>query len=84
VVIANGEHRALVYYWFDQRGRFVTNEWLVKWYLFRDALLTRKTYGAMVRVMTPLLPDETAEHAQIRLDGFLRAAQPDLLTFIPR
>jgi len=84
IVIANGEHRALVYYWFDQRGRFVTNEWLVKWYLFHDALLSRKTYGAMVRVMTPMLADESPEHAQVRLDDFLRAARPDLLTFIPR
>jgi len=84
IVIANGDSKALVYYWFDQRGRFVTNEWMVKWYLFRDALLTRKTYGAMVRILTPLAPRETTEHAAIRLDAFAAAAQPDLLSIIPR
>jgi exosortase D (VPLPA-CTERM-specific) len=30
--------RELVYYWFQQRGRIITNEFAVKWYLFWDAL----------------------------------------------
>ena len=37
-VIEMGDMRQLVYYWFQQRGRIITNEYLVKWYLFWDAL----------------------------------------------
>lgn len=84
ILIANGDSRALVYYWFDQRGRFVTNEWMVKWYLFRDALLTRRTYGAMVRVLTPLQAGESIDKAESRLNAFLQSAEPQILTFIPR
>ena len=35
-VISMGEQRQLVYYWFAQRGRNLTNEYLVKWYIFWD------------------------------------------------
>src|SRR5438034_8174067 len=40
--------RSLVYYWFQQRGRDMTNEYLVKWYLFWDSLTRSRSDGAMV------------------------------------
>ena len=42
-VIQKGDSRQLVYYWFQQRGRTITNEYLEKWYLFYDAI-TMKPY----------------------------------------
>ena len=51
VQIAKGDHRQLVYYWFQQRGRVVTNEYLVKWYLLWDALTKNRTDGALVRLV---------------------------------
>ncbi len=56
VVIQQGSTRQLVYYWFQQRGRDITNEYLVKWYLFWDSLTRRRTDGALVRVITPIPP----------------------------
>ena len=47
--IQKGEYSQLVYYWFQQRGRVITNEYLVKWYLFWDALTKNRTDGALVR-----------------------------------
>src|SRR5262249_47741603 len=37
VVIELGGQRQIVYYWFEQRGRHLTNEYLVKWFIFWDA-----------------------------------------------
>ena len=34
LLIKKGDYTQVVYYWFKQRDRNVTNEWLVKWYLF--------------------------------------------------
>ncbi|MEJ1746588.1 EpsI family protein, partial [Escherichia coli] len=31
-LISKGDTRALVYYWFMQRGRYLTSEYLVKWF----------------------------------------------------
>ena len=52
VIIGLGDDRQLVYYWFAQRGRMLTNEYLVKWYIFWDALTRNRTDGALVRLTT--------------------------------
>jgi len=53
-IIRHGTDRQLVYYWFQQRGRVITNEYLVKWYILRDALVRNRTDGALVRLIAPL------------------------------
>ena len=42
--------RQLVYYWFPQRGRVLTNLYQIKLYNFWDALTRRRTDGALVRI----------------------------------
>ncbi len=59
--------KQLVYYWFQQRGRVITNEYLVKWYLFMDSLTRQRTDGALVRLVTPLQIGEPVEQADRRL-----------------
>ncbi len=54
VVVASGSHRALVYYWYQGRGRVVANEYLVKWNLLRDAAVLGRTEEALVRIVVPL------------------------------
>jgi EpsI family protein len=46
VVMGMGTSRQLVYYWFQQRGRIITNEYLAKWYLFWDSLTNNRSDGA--------------------------------------
>jgi exosortase D (VPLPA-CTERM-specific) len=84
MLIANGNQRALVYYWFDQRGRNLTNEFLVKWFLFQDAIATGRSDGAMVRILTMVRPGESEQSAQQRLDSLVALALPPLATAIPR
>ena len=55
VVIERGDVKQVVYYWFDQRGRVLTNEYLVKWYIFWDSLTRNRTDGAMLRLTVPVL-----------------------------
>ena len=54
-VKSNG-NKFRAHYWFQQRGRFITNEYLVKWFIFCDALTKDRTDGAMVRLITELKP----------------------------
>lgn len=46
--------RALVYYWYQGRGRVTANEYRVKAHLLRDALLRRRTDEALVRLVFPV------------------------------
>jgi exosortase D (VPLPA-CTERM-specific) len=83
VVIQKGENRALVYYWFQQRGRFDTDEYMVKLHIFEDSLLRGRTDGAMVRLVTPLELGEDLSVAEARLQRFAASALPELRRHIP-
>ena len=82
-VIELGTQRQLVYYWFKQRDRELTNEYMVKWYIFVDALLRQRTDGALVRVITALQPGEDIAVADRRLGEFANAARVELGPFLP-
>jgi len=83
VQIAMGENKQLVYYWFQQRGRVITNEYLVKWYLLWDSLLKNRSDGALVRVTTFIPPGEGWESGDARLQEFLKDLGPALETYVP-
>ncbi|MFV1988056.1 MAG: exosortase C-terminal domain/associated protein EpsI [Gemmatimonadota bacterium] len=50
--------QALVYYWYQGRGRIAASEYRVKADLLRDAVLDRRTDEALVRLVFPLDGDE--------------------------
>ena len=83
VVIAKGRVRQVVYYWFAQRGRDMTNEYGVKWYLFWDGLTRNRTDGALVRMVTPTRPGESVARADERLGALLRKMYPVIGRHIP-
>lgn len=78
-----GTQKQIAYYWFQQRGRVITNEYLVKWYLFWDALTRQRTDGALIRLITPLRQGETVESADARLVEFANEIAPRLNRYIP-
>ncbi len=83
VQIELGNQRQLVYYWFQQRGRVITNEYLVKWYLFWDSLTRQRTDGALVRLVTPLQIGESSQVADQRLAEFAGDVASKLQRYIP-
>ena len=83
VLIELGDERQLVYYWFQQRGRVITNEYQVKWYLFWDALTRNRTDGALVRLVVPISPGEPVDAADRQLTQFAAAAASTFAPYIP-
>ena len=84
VLITLGTNRQLVYYWFQQRGRNLTNEYLVKWFIFWDSLTKNRTDGAMVRLVTPVPEGMNLAEADQRMEKFLRKVDPLLAYYVPR
>jgi exosortase D (VPLPA-CTERM-specific) len=82
-LVEHGTDRQLVYYWFQERGRVITNEYLVKWYLLEDALLRNRTDGALVRLVTSVQADKPATAADARLAQFASRALPALREYLP-
>ena len=82
-VISNGESRQFVIYWYQAHGRSEPNEYLAKLYMVTDAIRTNRTDGALVRVITPVLPDESIDAAGNRATRFTELMAPYLPQFIP-
>ncbi len=83
LVIRKGDYTQLVYYWFPQRGRDLTNEYLVKWYLFWDALTRNRTDGALVRLTMLIGPGQNVSDADQQMQEFLLELLPVVSPYIP-
>lgn len=57
-VIENKGNRAVVYYWYQGRGRVAWNEYAVKWDLIRDKALHGRSEEALVRLVIPVISGE--------------------------
>lgn len=82
-VIQLGEQKQLVYYWFQQRGRVIANEYLVKWFIFWDALTRNRSDGSLVRLITPLAAGEDEQKGDERLTDFSREVVKYLPEYVP-
>jgi exosortase D (VPLPA-CTERM-specific) len=78
-----GEDRRVTYYWFDQRGRILTDMYRIKLYNVLDSITLNRTDGALVRLVTPLRQGEPAAAADARLKEFFREFNPALRSFLP-
>jgi EpsI family protein len=82
-IIANGEMRQFVIYWYQAHGRSVANEYMAKIYMVTDAMRLNRTDGALVRVITPIDPREDTAAARARAEAFTAQLVPMLPRFIP-
>jgi exosortase D (VPLPA-CTERM-specific) len=81
-IIQKGVERQLVYYWFEQRGRHLTNDYVVKLYTVWDSVVRKRSDGALIRVVTPIGSDGVAA-ADERLRGFLNDTATTFPDFVP-
>jgi exosortase D (VPLPA-CTERM-specific) len=83
VVIQKGEQKQIVLYWFKQRERQLTSEYLVKMYLLWDAFSRQRTDGALVRLAALVNPGESESAVDQRLREFAVAVGEELPRFVP-
>jgi len=53
-LLQNKTQQAVVFYWYQGRGRVAWNEYLVKWDMLKDAALRRRSDEALVRIVVPV------------------------------
>lgn len=82
-VIAKGEDKEIVLYWYQAHDRVVASEYRAKFYLVWDAMRMNRTDGSMIRVITAVAPGETVESARNRAEGFAEEVLPMLGAYIP-
>ena len=82
-VIQKGEQMQVVYYWFEQRGQRMTNDFVAKMSVLWDGVTRRRTDGALVRYTTPVGPQESLAAADARIQEMMRRTLPDLPLYLP-
>ena len=83
-MIQKGLSRQLVYYWFEQRGRSFTSDYMAKASAILDSATLGRTDGALIRVITPIAASEAPEAADARLVEFLAASLPVIPDYVPQ
>jgi EpsI family protein len=85
LIITKGVDRQVVLYWYQSHGRVIASEYWAKIYTVLDALQTNRTDAALVRVICPVLGNDSQAEvfAEKRAAEFAKTLYPLLKQFIP-
>lgn len=83
VVVQKDGYKQIVYYWFKQRDRWITSEYLVKFFLFWDSLTRHRADGALVRLSSSVHPGENEAIVDERLQAMAGLVTPLLGRYVP-
>jgi EpsI family protein len=83
-LIAKGDQRQLVLYWYLAHNRTTASEYWAKFYLVADSMRMNRSDGSLIRITTPIARGDTMDAAQHRLVSAASYIVPQLGAFIPR
>jgi EpsI family protein len=83
-LIAQGEERQLVLYWYWAHNRAVASEYSAKLYLVADSIRMRRSDGSLIRFTTQLAHGESIDSAQARLLSLATNIVPLIKEYVPR
>lgn len=81
-VVAKGDSKSVVLYWYEGRGRVYASEYMAKLYLVADAIRLNRTDAALVRIVAPVIQDDE-QSAWQTVERFAQEVFPYLRPFIP-
>lgn len=82
-IIAKGENRSAVLYWYQSRNRVIASEYWAKFYLVADAIRYNRTDTALVRITVPVAAEQEQAAVEAGI-SFAQACFPHLEQFLPR
>ncbi|MDE0885890.1 MAG: EpsI family protein [Myxococcota bacterium] len=82
VVIAKGNQRNLVYFWYQSRGRTIARNHEKVLYMFIDRALTQRTDGSLVRFTIPVIHGDEQRAEEI-FQSLAMSITPLLPQYIP-
>ena len=82
MIIAKGNMRNLVYFWYQSRGRTIARDHEKVLYMFLDRAFTGRTDGSLVRFTIPIIHGNEAQ-AQATFDSIAQQITPLLNDFVP-
>jgi EpsI family protein len=71
-VVAHGDDRSLVLYWYQSRDRAVASEYKAKFWVIMDAIRLNRTDTALIRIVVPIVNRDEDRAASTAVD-FVKA-----------
>jgi EpsI family protein len=81
-VVAHGDERSLVLYWYQSRERSIASEYKAKFWVVVDAMRLNRTDTALVRVVVPIVNRDEAAADKSAAD-FIRSFYGPLRQYLP-
>ena len=81
-VVAHGDDRSLVLYWYQSRDRAIASEYTAKFWVVVDAMRLNRTDTALVRVVVPIVNRDEDAAAKSATD-FVKAFYGTLREYLP-
>ncbi len=81
-VVAHGDERSLVLYWYQSRDRAIASEYTAKFWVVVDAMRLNRTDTALVRVVVPIVDRDEAAATRAATD-FVRSFYGTLREYLP-
>ena len=86
-IVAKGDERDLVMYWYQSRDRTVASEYEAKFWVVADAVRYNRTDTALVRIVIPFDPNLDYPQAEAKAAeeavSLVRASYPSLTELLP-
>lgn len=82
MIVANGNQRRLIYYWYQSRDQVILSNFQQNYYAIWDKLLYNRSDLALVRVSLPKNGNDSHESAIAK--GFIQELFPHLLQALPQ
>lgn len=81
-VVARGEEQSVVLYWYQSRDRIIASEYWARLYMIADAIRYNRTDTALVRVVVPVIANET-DTATKTAERFVQSFFMTLKQYLP-
>jgi EpsI family protein len=81
-VVARGEDKMVVLYWYQSHSRIIANEFAAKFWLIADAIRYRRSDTAVVKVQVPVRGSDNAAGIKLAAE-FVQAVYPALANQLP-
>jgi EpsI family protein len=81
-VVEKGEAQSVVLYWYQSQGRVIADEFAAKFYLISDSIRHHRSDTALVRVVVPIMRDQTTQAEKVGND-FVQTFYPVVKAYLP-
>lgn len=81
-VVARGEQKSVVLYWYQSHDRVIASEFSAKFWLIADSIRYRRSDTALVKVVVPVSGNQIDPAIQDAVD-FVRSAYPAIARQLP-